>query len=195
MVSRYLYLPRIKERDTLIHAVEDGAAVLLADDTFAVAEAYDEEKDRYLGLKIGNGAPSAIDNRTCLVKVDIAHKQREEDALKNASAPACGNVNEEQSPYGGNGGDPSHSPHDTSVCTKPKSFVGSVKLDGSRVGRDAGRIADEILSHLASLSNAKVSVTMEIEINIPDGVDEKIIRIVSENATALKFEHASFEKD
>jgi hypothetical protein len=36
---------------------------------------------------------------------------------------------------------------------------------------------------------------MEIEINVPDGVDEKIIRIVSENANALKFENASFEKE
>jgi hypothetical protein len=36
---------------------------------------------------------------------------------------------------------------------------------------------------------------MEIEINVPDGVDEKIIRIVTENAAALKFDHAGFEKE
>ena len=195
---RYLYLPRIKERDTLIHAVEDGAAVLLADDTFAVAEAYDQDKDRYLGLKIGNGAPAAIDNGTCLVKVAVAHRQREADLSQSAAISAQGDIKEEIQVYGGNGdndGDATSNLPETSAPARPKSFVGSVKLDGSRVGRDAGRIADEILSHLASLSNAKVSVTMEIEINIPDGVDEKIIRIVSENATALKFEHASFEKD
>jgi hypothetical protein len=151
-----------------------------------------------LGLKIGNGAPAAIDNGTCLVKVDVAHRQREADLSQGAGVSAQGEIKEERKIYGDNGdndGDATSIPPETLVPARPKSFVGSVKLDGSRVGRDAGRIADEILSHLASLNKAKVSVTMEIEINVPDGVDEKIIRIVTENAAALKFEHASFEKD
>ncbi len=73
--------------------------------------------------------------------------------------------------------------------------MGSVKLNGDRVGRDAGQIAEEVLSHLSALPNAKVSVTMEIEINVPGGVDDDVVRIVSENATALKFNHASFENN
>jgi hypothetical protein len=79
--------------------------------------------------------------------------------------------------------------------TQPTAFVGSVKLNGARVGRDAGRIADEVLSHLSSLPGAQVKVTMEIEINVPNGVSDDVVRIVSENATALKFDHASFEKE
>jgi len=30
---------------------------------------------------------------------------------------------------------------------------------------------------------------------VDQGVEDDIVRIVSENATALKFKHASFEKD
>ena len=47
-----------------------------------------------------------------------------------------------------------------------KRFHGSVKLDATRVGRDAGRIADEVISHLAGLIGADVSVTLEIAAHV-----------------------------
>ena len=196
---RYLYLPRVKNRDTLVRAVQDGTAVLLTDDTFATAEAYDEDSGRYLGLRIGGGGTSAIDNSTCIVKVDVARKQQEEDAKRDNPTP----VDPPPGPTGGGTTvtpgpagpvDPPHPP-EPPTSDKPTTFVGSVKLNGSRVGRDAGRIADEVLSHLAALPGAQISVTMEIEINTPNGVDDDIVRIVSENANALRFTHASFEKE
>jgi hypothetical protein len=45
--------------------------------------------------------------------------------------------------------------------TGPKRFQGSVELDPTRVGRDAGRIADEVISHLASLVGTTVTVTLK----------------------------------
>jgi hypothetical protein len=48
---------------------------------------------------------------------------------------------------------------------------------------------------LVALPGAKVSVTMEIEIKVPGGVESDIVRIVTENANSLKFSHASFERD
>jgi hypothetical protein len=70
-----------------------------------------------------------------------------------------------------------------------------VTLDPNRVGRDAGRIADEILSHLAALPGAKLSVTMEIEAEAPEGAPEHVQRTVSENAGVLKFDSHGFERD
>jgi hypothetical protein len=46
---------------------------------------------------------------------------------------------------------------------KVTRFRGTVTLEPTRVGRDAGRIADEMISHLAGLVGAEVSVTLEIE--------------------------------
>ena len=40
-------------------------------------------------------------------------------------------------------------------------------LDAARVGRDAGRIAEEVIAHLAGLVGAKVTVTLEIEAAVP----------------------------
>jgi hypothetical protein len=45
-----------------------------------------------------------------------------------------------------------------------------VILDSARVGRDAGRIADEFVPHLVGLVGSSVRVTLEIEAEIPEGL-------------------------
>jgi hypothetical protein len=70
-----------------------------------------------------------------------------------------------------------------------------VALDPARVGRDAGRIADEVIAHLAGLVGAKVTVRLEIEAEIPSGATEQVVRTVTENSRTLKFESQGFEKD
>ena len=49
---------------------------------------------------------------------------------------------------------------------------------------DAGQIAEEVIS---PLSSARVTVTLEIEAEAPDGVPDEVVRIVSENSRALKY--------
>ena len=48
--------------------------------------------------------------------------------------------------------------------------VSRVGLPGySQVGRDANRIADEVIAHLSGLVGARVTVTLEVEAEIPSG--------------------------
>jgi hypothetical protein len=47
-----------------------------------------------------------------------------------------------------------------------------VPLDPLRLGREAGRIGEEVLQHLAGLLHAEVEVTLEIRAKVPDGVPE-----------------------
>jgi hypothetical protein len=54
-----------------------------------------------------------------------------------------------------------------------KRFHGTAILDATRVGRDASRIADEVISHLAGLVGASVTVTIEVEAEIPDGAPDQ----------------------
>lgn len=68
-------------------------------------------------------------------------------------------------------------------------------LDATRVGRDAGRIAEEVISHLAGLVGTKVTVTLEIEAEIPSGAPDHVVRIVTENSRTLKFTSQGFEKE
>ena len=66
----------------------------------------------------------------------------------------------------------------TPTAAKPKRFHGSVILDSTRVGRDASRVADEMISHLTSLVGATVRMTLEIEAQIPDSAPEQVVRTV-----------------
>ena len=188
---RYLYLPRIAGRETLEGAVQDGASLLIPDDTFATAEDYDEESGRYLGLRIGGGGTLSMGNSYCVVKIEVARRQEEEDA-QQATPTELPPTGTDELPPTGTGELP---PTGTEPPTKPTAFVGSVKLDATRVVKDTGQIADEILSHLISQLEAEASISMEIEIKVPNGVDNDIVRIVKENANALNFDHAEFEDE
>lgn len=66
-------------------------------------------------------------------------------------------------------------------------------LDPTRVGKDAGNIAEEVIAHLVGLVGADVTVTLEIEAIVPGGVSESVVRIVTENGRSLKFTSQGFE--
>ena len=74
-------------------------------------------------------------------------------------------------------------------------FHGTIRLDATRLGRDAGKVAEEIVKHLAGLVDAEVEVTLEIQVDFPDGVPEGVIRVVTENSRTLKFTTAGFEEE
>jgi hypothetical protein len=63
------------------------------------------------------------------------------------------------------------------------------------VGRDASRIAEEVIAHLAGLVGASVTVTIEVEAHIPAGAPDHVVRTVTENSQTLKFTSHGFEKE
>ena len=62
-------------------------------------------------------------------------------------------------------------------------------------GRDASKIADEVITHLVGLIGSSVRVTLEIEAEIPSGAPESVVRVVTENSRTLKFDSQGFEKE
>lgn len=74
-------------------------------------------------------------------------------------------------------------------------YHGTVALDATRVGRDASLIAEEVISHLAGLVDAEVSVTLEIAAQVPSGAPDEVVRTVTENSRTLKFTSQGFEKE
>ena len=81
------------------------------------------------------------------------------------------------------------------MATRPKRFRGTVTLDPTRVGRDASRIADEVIAHLSGLVGAKVTVMLEVAADIPSGAPDHVVRTVTENSRTLKFTSQGFEKE
>jgi len=199
--ARYLYLPRLKESAVLLQAISDGLALLTwGKDSFAFAESYDESSDRYRGLRCGQMVAVSADNLAgVLVKPDIARKQFDTETATVPASPATEadtagpKTNGQTSGNGASGpGGPNVSP---STPPRPKRFYGTVTLDATRVGRDAGRIADEVIAHLSGLVGSSVKVTLEIEADVSVGVPENVVRTVTENSRTLKFSSHGFEKE
>ena len=89
-----------------------------------------------------------------------------------------------------------NAPNEAPTLTpRPNRFYGTVTLDTTRVGRDAGRIADEVIAHLSGLMGSSVKVTLEIEADISDGAPENVVRTVTENSRTLKFSSYGFEQE
>ena len=195
--GRYLYLPRIAGPEVLIQAMRDGVALLTwRSDTFGFADSYDEAGARYRGLRGGQMVPITPESSAVLVKADVARRQLEAEVPVTAAPP---NSPGEGGTKDGTDGTASSATSagipTASVTIRPHRFYGTVQLDPARVGRDASRIADEVIAHLAGQIGAEVTVTLEIEVTLPDGAPEQTVRAVTENSRTLKFSSHGFERE
>src|SRR5215469_18923502 len=115
-------------------------------------------------------------------------------ATEAPSAPSSAGIASEQAaagtggPLTGTATAQESAPAPARAPSLPGRFHGSVRLDATRVGRDAGGIADEVISHLTGLVGSCVSVTLEIHAEVQQGVPEKVVRTVTENCRTLKFQ-------
>ncbi len=195
--ARYVYLPRLQEPSVLVEAIRSGLPLTTWEqDSFAFAESFDEAGARYRALQAGRLVGSlGADGPGLLVKPDAARRQLATDAA--AAAPAATTP-----------GTPTGEPSGTApsatlgvvaaaaaVPPRPRRFHATVALDAGRVGRDASRVAEEVIAHLDGLVGARVKVTLEIHAEIPSGVPENVVRTVTENGRTLKFDSHGFETD
>jgi hypothetical protein len=193
--ARYVYLPRLAETRVLLDAIGDGVGILNWDpDTFAYADSYDEGSERYRGLRYGHRLSLEDSGTGLIVKPDVASRQiAAEEAARRGQTTTDGGI---ASPTSGDGAAAS-TPRDVKPALAPipvRRFHGSVSLDPARLGRDAGRIADEVVSHLVGQVGADVNVTLEISADVQNGVPEKVVRTVTENCRTLKFKDHGFEE-
>jgi predicted AAA+ superfamily ATPase len=196
--ARYPYLPRLKGPEVLLDAVRDGLGLLLwSQESFAYADTYDDEAGRYRGLRTGKVITLSTDNLTgLLVQPDVAVKQQKEETPSGHDAPSKTPTGTEST--GAMGGERTPGAEIETPAKPeigPKRFHGSVVLHSARTGRDAGQIADEVISHLVGLVGSNVTVTLEIEAEIPEGAPENVVRTVTENCRTLKFTNQGFEKE
>jgi hypothetical protein len=194
--ATYIYLPRLAGPDVLLGAIKGGLALLTwPSESFAYADSFDEAAGRYRGLRAGQNVPVTADSTGLLVKPDIACRQLDAEAPK-PGVPVPGRP-------GTDGGG-------TTTVDRPtekeegahgepvpavRRFFGTVTLDPTRVGRDAGRIAEEVISHLVGQVGADVTVRLEIAADLPKGVSDQVVRTVTENSRTLKFDTHGFERE
>jgi hypothetical protein len=162
----------------------------------AYAEKWDEATGKYLGLKATGGGSVTMTNDAVVIRPDVANEHLQRRA-KETGAVATTTGSEGSTPATPSGttqpGTTAPTKTGPAVPSLPRRFHGTVALDASRVGRDAGRIAEEVIQHLETLKGAKVRVTLEITAEIPNGAPDNVQRTVTENSVALKFTTHGFE--
>jgi hypothetical protein len=193
ILGTYNYLPRLRDADVLLDAIHEGVR---SQDYFGYATSV-SESGRFQGLQFGSSGGSVyLDAASILVKPEAALKQLQADQaassrpIDSTTVPTTTEVTPGET---GNGDAAIGQSTTVTVATRPNRFHGAVELDAARIGRDAGKIAEEVVQHLAGTLGAKVKVMLEIEAEIPEGVSDQILRTVTENCRTLKFKHAEFE--
>ncbi len=190
--AQYPYLPRLLDPAVLLQAVADGVGLVTwIDDSFGYADSFDEQTGRYVGLR-GGQIINLNDEYSAglIVKADVA--QRQIDAEKETDTPRPPYDQESEGGVTGPGRGPSPP---LPPAPRPARFHGTVGVDAARTGRDAGRISEEVVAHLAGLTGASVTVTIEIDAAIPNGAPDHVVRTVTENCRTLKFSSQGFESE
>ncbi|MBC6406463.1 MAG: ATP-binding protein [Rhodospirillales bacterium] len=179
-LSRYVYLPRLQNRQALIRCVQAAISEMLPG-PFAYAEGWEKESGSYSGLAIEQSPAAAVSlDGGLLVQADVAQAKRPQPAAGRDGA-AAGGTAPDSGPGGGSEGTPSKPE------AKPKRFAGTVRLSAERPARDMNRILEAIVEQLSPLPGAKVSLTLEIEAEVASGLDHAKVRTLLENAVTLNF--------
>ena len=82
--AKYLYLPRVKNAQVILDAIQDGVGRFTwSQDTFAYADYYDATADRYRGLEAGRRPTVQLTANSVVVKPEVAARQ-----IEAATTPA-----------------------------------------------------------------------------------------------------------
>lgn len=189
-LNRYIYLPRLKNQDVLVKSVQSAVGGMLPG-PFAYAERWDEGAGKYLGLAIdhASNAMIVIDGDSVIIKPEVAELHR--PAPSQPAAPAPGAPTSDTPP--GPGGLPPETAPTPPVERNPTRFSGTVMISPDRPARDMHQIVEAIVEQLTTLPGSKVSLKLEIEAEVPGGLDRAKVRTLIENANTLGFAEKSVE--
>jgi len=204
-MGRYLYLPRLRDRNVFEAAVTLGAA---SRDYFGLARGEQQTRGddgatmvKYEGFSLGSGEFVQVDDTLLLIAPEMAaaydEKLRAEAAAKaGATQPnSGGGIVAKTVPSGASAG-ASNSPQSTPPEVW-RHFHGTAVLSKTASSKlEFGEIYNAIIAHLAKNPNAEVTVTLEIDADfrdVPGGADKVVKRTVAENAATLKLKSPSWE--
>ena len=207
---QYPYLITLRDRKVFDEAVRSVLNEIAWEvEGFALAEGYDEATGRYLGLAIPHeNTFGEITDRTLLVLPSLARQQQSAERPQPPVGPDSGSEHTRVagaaglSAAGTSGAgafavSASGAEQSPDMPAKPENvrFFGVVRLNPERYGRELTRLSQEVLQHLAAAEGTQLDVRVEISAVNPDGFPTDKVRIVTENASTLKFETFGFEND
>ncbi|MAF61658.1 MAG: DUF499 domain-containing protein [Blastomonas sp.] len=189
-LNRYIYLPRLKNQDVLIRSVQSAVSGMLPG-PFAYAERWEESTDRYLGLAIDHASSAmiVIDGDSVIIRPEVAEAHRPVPSQPTEPGPGTPPIGDPAEPGEQT---PGHGPIPP-VERNPTRFSGTVMISPDRPARDMHQIVEAIVEQLTTLQGSKVTLRLEIEAEVPNGLDRAKVRTLIENANTLGFAEKSVE--
>lgn len=189
-LNRYPYLPRLKHRTVLVNSVR-SAISKLTPGPFAYAEGWEEATGSYRGLVI-EGAVEAvvvIDAESVIVRPEIAEANRPAPKRPEGSdddpADTKDGRTSDADAYGTEAKEEEEKEEEEQQ--NPTRFTGTVMISSDRPARDMNRIIEGIVEQLTVLPGSDVSLTLEIDAEVPSGLDQAKVRTLVENTNTLSF--------
>ncbi len=185
-LNRYTYMPRIKNREVLAKTVLAAVSGMLPG-PFAYAERWDEATKAFSGLAIdhADGAQIVIDSDSVIIQPDVAEANRPKPSVVTGS-----DVDGVVIPPPTLGGGPTGTPPTAAgpiVEKNPTRFSGTVMISPDRPARVMHLIVEAIVEQLTTMAGSEVTLRLEIDAEVPSGLDRAKVRTLIENATTLGF--------
>lgn len=179
--ANFPYMPRLANFSVLATAISNGTASLSWEtETFAYAEAYDEDAETWRGIV--RGAQVETPARSGLVlRPDIVPPPLQPHTPTTPPIPPNGGTD--------TGGTTTITPTGPDTPPKPTTFYAVFNLDSVRGIRELSDIMENVSNHL----DGKVTLTLELRAENPDGFDDRTRRTVEENAHQLDSPDYGFE--
>jgi hypothetical protein len=193
-LAQYPYLSRLKNDEVLLKSIRDGVGSFSWEEYFGYASAF--ANGEYKGIINGSVPSAVIDGQSLLVKPEIIKQIRQAEVNNKETGYHTGLEDQTTSGTSQTNVGSLVAPE---IEHRPKAkmlqrFYATVSIDSTRMASSAGKIAEEVIAHLSGLMGAEVNITMEISIEVPNGIPEDKIRIVNENCNTLKFSAHHFEE-
>ena len=185
-MNRYTYLPRIKNRSVLAKTVQAAVSGMLPG-PFAYADRWDDANNNYVGLAISGPThvQVVIDSDSVIINPEIAETHRPK-TIEEPIGPSATDPTDPQHPVPKPGDNQGEKPGPTPE-KQPTRFVGTVMISADRPARDIHQIVEAIIEQLTTLPGSDVSLKLEIDAEVPSGLDRAKVRTLIENATTLGF--------
>jgi hypothetical protein len=180
--ASYVYLPKLRDRPVLEAAIREAVGKLDAE--FGYAEQFDEAGGRYVGLVWEKLPPEFMSTSAVIVRADIA-------AAHQPPKQKTDNVELAESGGGPSNHDLAGRPVEPKAPPQPRRFYGSVEIDPARPVKSFDTIFNAVVMELQRSAGSKITLTLDIAAEAPEGFPEADIGVVRDNARQLKFKAES----
>ncbi len=123
-----------------------------------------------------------MDSNSVIIRPEVAehHQQKLEPASLGSLAPlaSANELAKARAPA-------FDSSHRSSEEQRPTRFQGTVMMSAERPARDMHKIVEGIIEQLSAIPGAEISMKLEIDAEVPAGLDRAKVRTLLENATTL----------